>query len=126
MTIEENHDWKDWPPRRLPHHRPGELFVKGPIPWAWLTQAARLPGKALHVAIVIWFLAGMRRKREILMASKYLELAGVKRHSAYRGLQHLEAAGLISVERRRGRSPVITAVRMPGPSAGNGPEEGEL
>ncbi len=27
-------------------------FLKGPIPWQWLSKAANLPGKVLHVAIV--------------------------------------------------------------------------
>ena len=29
------------------------LFLKGPIPWAWLGAAVRLPGRALHVALWI-------------------------------------------------------------------------
>ena len=38
----------------LPRHRQGEKFLKGPIPWDWLTKAAQLPGHALHVALVLW------------------------------------------------------------------------
>jgi hypothetical protein len=34
--------------RRPPRHRRGERFLKGPIPWPWISAAAALPGKALH------------------------------------------------------------------------------
>lgn len=47
---------------RLRRHKPGEKFLKGPIPIDLLEMAANGPEKALHVALVIWFLAGMNRK----------------------------------------------------------------
>jgi hypothetical protein len=34
-------------------------FLKGPIPWPWIEAAARLPGKALAVGLVLWREAGM-------------------------------------------------------------------
>ena len=33
--------------KKPPRHRPGEKFLRGPIPWTWLQQAARLRGSAL-------------------------------------------------------------------------------
>ena len=51
------------PPNRPPRHRSGEKFLKGPIPWAWLQRAFLLPGKALHVALLLWREAGCRRSR---------------------------------------------------------------
>ena len=42
---------------RLPRPKAGERFLKGPIPMDWLSAAARLPGKSLHVAIAIWLCA---------------------------------------------------------------------
>jgi hypothetical protein len=45
-------------PKRPPRHRPGEAFIKGTIPWVWLKTAARLPGKALPVALLLWKQAG--------------------------------------------------------------------
>ena len=40
----------------VPRHRPGGHFLKGPIAWDWLCVAANQSGKALHVAIALWFL----------------------------------------------------------------------
>jgi DNA-binding MarR family transcriptional regulator len=91
-----------------PKPRTGEKFLKGPIPWNWLLGAAKLPGKALHVAITIWFLAGIKRDETINLSLKILGDMGVKRNAAYRGLTALEEAGLVSVSRHRGRCPVVT------------------
>jgi hypothetical protein len=36
-----------------------ERFLKGPVPLAWLQAAARLPGRSLHVGMVLWYVAGL-------------------------------------------------------------------
>lgn len=46
-------------PRPRGESAPGKTFLKGPIPLPWLQGAARLPGKALHVGVVLWFLSGL-------------------------------------------------------------------
>ena len=51
--------------KRPPRHRPGEAFLKGPIPWRWLVAAARLPGKALQVSLLLWKEAGCRKSRVV-------------------------------------------------------------
>ena len=71
-------------------------------------QAARLPGRALHVGLAIWLHARIRRTGEIRLSVAPLgaEL-GVSRMAAYRALQHLEQAHLIAVIRHRGRKPLV-------------------
>lgn len=86
-----------------PHHKQGEHFLKGPIPWKWMTRAARLPGKALHVGICIWYLAGMRRSGSVSLSMARLSELGVSRYAAYRGLKFLEQVALVRVIRHRGR-----------------------
>jgi hypothetical protein len=93
---------------KLPRHKLGEKFLKGPIPLLWLEGAARLPGKALHVALQLWFWAGIKRSRVIKLPSSNLLKFGVNRHAGYRGLNALERAGLVSVIRKCGRKPVVT------------------
>ena len=97
-----------------PRHRPGEKFLKGPVPWGWLTRAAHQPGKALHVATALWFLAGLKSTRTVTLSGSVLSNLGVNRHSGYRGLAALENAGLLSVERHPGRNPVVTLLDAPG------------
>lgn len=96
------------PKARLPRHKAGERFLRGPIPWRWLETAGKLPGKALHVAIAVWLLNSLKRGRPAKWEPATAETLGVGRHAAYRGLAALERAGLIAVDRRNGRCPVVT------------------
>jgi hypothetical protein len=106
LTSEDN--------KRLPRHKPGEKFLKGPVPWNWISAATKLSGKAPHVAIALWFLAGIKKSHTIALSGKLLEDIGVKRNAAYRGLTVLEEAGLISVNRHRGRLSIVTLLDMKG------------
>src|SRR5436309_2835357 len=94
------------PPRSpLPRHQPGERFLKGPLPWTWLTLAMRQPGKALHVALAIWQHAGMANSGTIKVNLSRLD--GVTHSAASRGLNALERAGLVTVLRQKGQSPEL-------------------
>ena len=100
--------------RKLPRHRPGARFLKGPIPLPWLEKAATQPGRALHVALGLWFFAGMKNSPEVAFSMLWLERTfGVARFSGYRGLAALESAGLVSVVRRRGRKSLVTLLDVP-------------
>ena len=89
---------------------PDQFFLKGPIPLDWLCQAAGLPGKTLHVGILLWFLARLKKKRELTIGEQWLQRFGIKRHAAYRALVQLENSGLIHVKRRRGAKPKVRIV----------------
>lgn len=96
------------PKAKPPRHGPGEKFLKGPVPWAWVEKAGRLKGHALHVGIALWLLAGINKNRTVKLSSSPLDNLGVSRFSMYRALQKLESAGLITVDRHTGRNPVVT------------------
>jgi hypothetical protein len=91
-----------------PRHKPGQLFLKGPIPQIWLSRAASLPGKSLHVGLSVWFLAGMTKSRSVRLSARVSRAFGVDRHAKYRALRWLEDAGLVTVVRRSGCSPIVT------------------
>lgn len=94
----------------------GDRFLKGPIPLSWLARAAKRPGRALHVGVALWFLAGLARSETVRLSSATLRTLGVDRHAARRALQLLEAEGLVSVVRRPGSNPVVTILRDGGAS----------
>jgi hypothetical protein len=96
------------PSQKPPRHKPGGKFLKGPIPWEWVTISAKLPGKALQVGMVIWFLAGIKNSRTVALSGKTLEGLGVSRYAGYRGLKGLEEANLVTVNRHTGRNPIVT------------------
>lgn len=89
--------------------RETDRFIAGPLPLPWFAIAASLPGTALAVGLAIWHVAGLhRRKSKLQVCASLLMRFGVQRVAGYRGLRALEAAGLITVERHRGRCPVVT------------------
>ena len=85
-------------------------FLRGPVPLKWLHTAGTLPGKALHVAVELWFQCGVCRSKEVRFTYSSVLNFGVKRHAAYRGLRALEAAGLVTVCRSPGRCPVVAVL----------------
>lgn len=94
-------------PPRPPRHRPGEPFLKGPIPWAWIEAAAGLPGRALAVGLFLWHQAGCRRVRTVRLNLSRLP-GGISRQAGRRGLESLERAGLVQIDRAPGRAPTVT------------------
>ncbi len=107
---------KAWRPRRR------ELFLKGPISWTWLSTAAQLPGRALHVALAIQLWVGIKRSNRIALSISKLAALGVGRHAAYRALKSLEQAGLVTVDRHVGRKPWVRVSEVKDGS----PARGEL
>ena len=101
-------------PTKPPRHRPGEWFLRGPIPWPWLEAAARLPGRALALALCLWWEAGRRRRRTVKLCLTRVGL-GVSEYAARRALRALESAGLIAVERQPGRGLEVTLLECKQP-----------
>ena len=93
---------------RAPRVGSSDMFLSGKIPWNWVSACGRLPGKALHVGMSLWLWKGIKKSTTVKLSVKRLEELGVLRHSAYRALKLMEERGLVSVERHRGRSPVVT------------------
>jgi hypothetical protein len=96
----------------IPRHRGGERFLKGPIPWTWLQLAARQPGKALHVALALWQLVGMKRSVCVTLNLSQLRALGVNRWTASRGLKALRVAGLVHFEAQTGRTARVTVLDL--------------
>jgi hypothetical protein len=84
-------------------------FLKGPIPLKWLSGAAELGGKApLAVALALCFESGRKRSQVVTLTSAVLRRFSVNRKAKYRGLEALKEAGLIRVERRPKKNPIVT------------------
>jgi DNA-binding MarR family transcriptional regulator len=78
-----------------------------------LLRALRLPGKALHVALLLWQEAGCRRSRTIRF--RLAGTADLEMHpdTAKRGLRALEKAGLVSIRRHPGQALEVTLLAAP-------------
>lgn len=83
-------------------------FLRGPVALDWLQKAAKLPGRAMHVGVALWYLDGFQRAGTVRLKPSVLRNFGVNRHASYRALNELEAAGLVSVVHKRGAAPMVT------------------
>jgi hypothetical protein len=91
---------------QLPRHRKGEWFVKF-VPWSWIERLSETPGKTWLVGLMLWRIAGVKRKRTIVFNVHHQKY---KLHpkTIHRALRRMEAIGLISVRRGKGKCPRVT------------------
>jgi hypothetical protein len=88
-----------------------EAFVKVPIWWATAAaKATRRPG--FLVCVELLHRAWKARSTPFVLPNGRLEKSGSSREMKRRVLRDLEAAGLIVVERRHGKSPRVTLVGL--------------
>ena len=109
-VVERNTSGRRWPKVTRPK---GEDFLRGPIPWDWISRAAILPGAALPVGLVIWRTAFLKNTLDVKLTSASLKAVGVTRMSKMRALKELEAAGLVEVQRTHGKNPLVGIVDKP-------------
>ncbi len=83
-------------------------FVKGPIPYLWIVRAAALPGKALHVGVALWYLSGLKKNKTIKAGGTVFIDLGISPRAKSRALRLFKEAGLITVEQKPGRVPIVT------------------
>jgi hypothetical protein len=123
LRIVGHQDPVDARPRRVLRYRRGEWFLRGPIPLAWLSDAAAQPGKALAVALEIWLWAGIKKSRVVSISLSHLRIdPDASRSSASRGLRALERASLVAVRRDPGKKPEVTLLEKArqSPTTGGG------
>jgi hypothetical protein len=100
--------------RRRSSQPPGQQFLRGPVPLAWLDQAARLRGKALALGLILWFRSGLRGGcRKVTLCQEHA-LLGLNAQAARRAVKALEGAGLVSVVRKPGCGLEVTILDAPG------------
>ena len=77
----------------------------------WISAAAKLPGKAIHVALALYWMDGMNPQKRFKITRRALDLFNVS-DDAYRdALLRMEAATLIRVSRSPGQRAMVEIVR---------------
>ena len=104
-----NHQKKKKPFPQKPHYK---SFIRGPIDFEWVKQAATLPGKAWLVGTAIWFVVGMAKSNTITIQGQIIADLNISRKAFNRALDRLAEIGLITVNRRPGCSPEITLLYL--------------
>jgi len=62
----------------------------------------------LHVALAVWHQGDLEKRNGVKLTWNLLDRFGATPDAGARGLAALEQAGLVSVQRHRGRCPVVT------------------
>ena len=77
------------------------------VPMAWDERLTGCTGHVYKIAIRVLYLHWKHHGKPFLLPNGMLLYDGVSRYSKYRALPKLERLGLITVERRRKKSPTI-------------------
>jgi hypothetical protein len=76
-------------------------------------MAARLPGKALHVALLLWREVGCTKSRVVKFRLANTAALGMHSDTGKRGLRALLRAGLVGIRYPSGRSLEVTLLEPP-------------
>jgi hypothetical protein len=83
-------------------------YLRGPVPWAWLSRAMKLPGSALAVGLLLWLRRGITKKQTFTFCLSRVVAEGIPETTARRAINELERAELIVVRRLPGRGLEVT------------------
>lgn len=78
------------------------------IPFTWVERLNGVSGKGCVLALHLTYLHWRNRGKPFALSNGMLEFDGISRASKWRGLVELEDRGLITIERRPSKSPIIT------------------
>jgi hypothetical protein len=94
-------------PRKAQKRR--EQFVM--VPFSWIDRLKGASGQTYRVALTLLYLDWKAKGDPVKLANGMLAIDGVSRHSKWRALVDLERLGLITVERRPGKSPLVRLIQ---------------
>jgi hypothetical protein len=86
------------------------LFLKGPIPMSRIGQANKLGGQALALLLAIQHRCDVTGSSTVTLPRSLLADLGIDKFAKARGLRALEAAGMITAERQKGKAARVTLV----------------
>jgi hypothetical protein len=96
-------------PDAKPIRQRTDTFSKVPLGWAAAAAKATKTPRAM-VWVLLQHLAWQNDRAAFPLSNAVLVKYGVSREIKRRALAALEAAGLIVVERRHGRAPIVTLI----------------
>jgi hypothetical protein len=91
--------------------RKGERFLRGPVPLEQLATAARLPGSALAVLLLIHHQTVVTQLATVRLSAGLLREFGIDRAGKARAIRALEGVGLVRVTRASGRTALVSLRR---------------
>src|SRR3954454_17909205 len=100
-------------------------FIKGPLPLGWVARAVKAGHPhALPVLLALKCKTDTLRQPWVQPPATVLRLLGVDKDARSRAIAALERAGLVQVQRRKGRPPLVRLVPWAPRPSGREPEGG--
>jgi hypothetical protein len=82
------------------------------MPMAWRERLDGATGHTILVALDLIYLGWKSKGAPVKLANGMLRHDGISRHSKWRALNDLERRGLVTVERRSKRSPLVHLLHL--------------
>jgi hypothetical protein len=89
-----------------------ERFLKGPILMRHIGTANKLSGQALALFLAIRHRIDLTGKPTVTLPRSLLDELGISKDAKSRGLRQLEGAGLVVVDRSKGRAARVALVAL--------------
>ena len=83
------------------------LFIKGPIPYDWITIATSLGKSPGLVGLGLWFYKGLNNSYTFKIDHRLDDLCSISRQTRQDSLRKLDQAGLIKLSQPLGAYPYI-------------------
>jgi hypothetical protein len=83
-------------------------FVR--VPMEWFEKLGGAPGQTFFIAVYVLYMDWKSLGKPFPLANGMLKFDGVGRHAKYKALRELERRGLVTVEWRRRRSPIVRRI----------------
>ena len=106
--------------KRVPKSRQYKEYVRGPLPLKWFQSASSISRTAGVVGLIIWKIAYQRKlwgydsqrrtSGSIKVTNQTCMKWGICGNSKNTALRRMEEAGLIRLDTKRGRSPVVQII----------------
>lgn len=98
--------------RRVRLGRASSRYIPN-VPLTLFDRACRMPRKSLAVFLLFWRLAKMSGSDTAKLSNARLREHGITRKEKATALRHLEAAGLVAVQRAPRKSPLVRLLVPP-------------
>ena len=89
------------------------FFLHRSVSIEWFQRLIRLGACPIRVGLILRFKMVLEGKETITLTTSGLSTFGISRQQKWKGLRALEKEGLIKIESRPGKNPMVTLVESP-------------
>ena len=89
------------------------FFLHRSVSIEWFQRLIRMGACPIRVGLILRFKMVLEGKETITLTTSGLSTFGISRQQKWKGLRALEKEGLVKIESRPGKNPMVTLVESP-------------